>query len=171
MQVRAFGRYLLVTPDWASRGVRVGFRSVTSLDARLSDATNLWGMLWTERSRMIAMPWPPPTTWFLARIACHGTSSELISVLVIRAPVIPNRMPERNGATVLMLTLSSSIPSSRMEAMDLGSERLVDLDQVDVAVDVEGWPVAMLAYLLQTGPSPMISGDNPATPVLTMRAE
>ena len=65
-----------------------------------------------SRSRIIAMPWPPPTH-MVSRpncLSCH--CSELISVVVIRAPVMPNGWPTAI-APPLTLSRSRSMPSSR----------------------------------------------------------
>ena len=77
------------------------------------------------------MPWPPPTH-IVSRPNCLSWNcSELISVVVIRAPVMPNGWPTAI-APPLTLSLSSSMPEVAGRRDHLRGERLVDLDQVDV---------------------------------------
>ena len=98
----------------------------------------------------IAMPWPPPTH-MVSRPNCLSWNCRLlISVPVIRAPVMPKGWPTAM-APPLTLSLSSVDAEVPVGGDDLGGEGLVDLDQVDVA---DGQPGALqrLLGLASTGP-------------------
>ncbi len=77
------------------------------------------------------MPMPPPTHIDSTPNCLSWYCSELISVLVMRAPVMPNGWPTAI-APPLTLSLSSGMPSCLRRAQRLDRERLVDLEQVDV---------------------------------------
>ena len=82
-------------------------------------------------------------------------------MVMMRAPVMPNGWP-RAMAPPLTLSLSQSDAEVLGRRDDLGGERLVDLDEVDV-VDGHAGP-ASAWRLASIGPRPMISGLRPVTP-------
>ena len=69
-----------------------------------------------------------------------------------RAPEQPERVPERDRPAV-DVERSSSMPELADAGEHLGGERLVDLDQVDVA-ELEAGPSRARA-IAGTGPMPM----------------
>ena len=77
------------------------------------------------------MPMPPPTHIDSTPNCLSWCCSELISVLVMRAPVMPNGWPTAI-APPLTLSLSIGMPSALAEPQRLHREGLVDLEQVDV---------------------------------------
>ena len=92
---------------------------------------------------IMAMPWPPPTHIVSRPKVLSASWRPLISVVMMRAPVMPNGWP-RAMAPPLTFSLSQLMPSSLGRRDDLGGERLVDLDQVDV-VDGHAGPGQGLA--------------------------
>ena len=80
---------------------------------------------------------------------------------MMRAPVIPNGWPSAiappNG-----LSFSASMPHSSRHGHDLGGERLVELDDVDV-VDRHAGLLEHAPATAGIGPRPMISGRIAAT--------
>ena len=77
------------------------------------------------------MPWPPPTH-IVSRPNCLSWNcSELISVVAMRAPVMPNGWPTAI-APPLTFSFSSGIAQVAVRRDHLRGERLVDLHQVDV---------------------------------------
>ena len=80
---------------------------------------------------IMAMPWPPPTHMVSRPICLSCQRSELMSVVVIRAPVMPNGWPTAI-APPLTFSLSHVDAEVGRARDDLRGERLVDLDQVDV---------------------------------------
>ena len=98
------------------------------------------------------MPWPPPTHMVSRPNCLSWVCRELISVPVIRAPVMPNGWPTAI-APPLTLSRSMSMPEVAVARDDLRGERLVDLDQVDVA-DGHAGPLQRLLATPRPGRSP-----------------
>ena len=98
---------------------------------RRRDRERAVGSALDSRSTIMAMPWPPPTHIVSRPIVLSCHSSELISVPVMRAPVMPNGWPTAI-APPFTLSFSIGMPRSPVGRDDLRRERLVDLDQVDV---------------------------------------
>src|SRR6266705_289768 len=83
-----------------------------------------------SRSITMAMPWPPPTHIVSSPKCSSWNCSESISVVVIRAPVMPNGFPTAIAAVdVELVDVDAEVAVGRDH---LCGERLVDLDQVDV---------------------------------------
>ena len=78
-----------------------------------------------------ASPCPPPPHSAAAPVPPPRRASSSARCSTIRAPLMPIGWPSAI-APPLTLTLSSSMPSSRLLAMPDRGERLVDLDQVEV---------------------------------------
>ena len=105
------------------------------------------------------MPWPPPTHMVSSPNCLSWNCRELMSVVVMRAPVMPKGWPTAI-APPLTLSLSGVDPELACRRDHLGREGLVDLDEVDV---VDGEPGAGERLReASTGPRPMISGDSAA---------
>ena len=85
----------------------------------------------------------------------------------MRAPVMPNGWPSAI-APPLTLSLSSSMPRSRADGTTCAANAsLISTRSMSSMV----MPASFSAFLVaSTGPSPMISGDSPETPVEITRA-
>ena len=121
-----------------------------------------------RRSTIMAMPWPPPTHIVSRPTVLSASSSPLSSVLMMRAPVMPNGWPS-GIAPPFTLSLSYVDAEGPGRRDDLRGERLVDLDEVDV-VDRHPGAGAAPASDASIGPRPMISGSSPLTPESTRSA-
>ena len=107
--------------------IRSGFEVNAGSGGQISaDASQL------RRSRMTAIPWPPPTHIVSSPSATSCSRMALSRVVMIRAPVEPKGWP-RAIAPPCTFSRSWSSPRSRSRGDHLHRERLVDLDQVDVA--------------------------------------
>ena len=78
------------------------------------------------------MPWPPPTHMVIRPVDLSCQSSELSIVFCSRAPVMPNGWPDGDRAAVDVEPVEVDA-EVLVRRHDLRRERLVDLDQVDVA--------------------------------------
>ena len=111
------------------------------------------------RSRISAMPWPPPTHIVIRPVVLSCQSKEL-SMRVLQAGAgHAERVADGDRAAVDVepVEVDAEVLVGRH---DLGGERLVDLDQVDVA-DGHARRAPGLACVASTGPRPMISGERP----------
>ena len=92
------------------------------------------------------MPWPPPTHIVMRPVCLSWCCSELTIVDCSRAPVMPNGWPTAIDAAVDVepVDVDAELLVGRH---DLGGERLVDLDQVDVVDAHAGAGEGLLARL------------------------
>jgi len=94
-------------------GGRLSPRSVNTIVVevgRLHDTPRSRKWRHERRSRIMAMPWPPPTHIVSRPIDLPCQLSELIRVPVMRAPVMPNGWPTAM-APPLTFSFSSGMPS------------------------------------------------------------
>ena len=115
------------------------------------------------------MPWPPPTHIVSRPIVLSCARRPLISVVVIRAPVMPNGWPSAMAPRdVQPCRRTGRCPASRAEGRTCAANASLISTRSTSAMLIPAR--ASACRLASTGPRPMISGDRPDTPVATTRA-